>query len=284
MSVKTETSVASPPYSVRDGLVTLDAELLAVREALERTILGWSADIGARSMLFPPLMRSSDLSRFDFFRNFPHLAWVVSPIRQEALNGHCQHEGDLEAVPAADLESGRYVLPSAACYNVYLHFENQRLEEPQYVTTVATCFRHETHYEDLRRLCGFSMREIVCLGTADDVKAHLRRFKERIVQLVERLDLKLKIETATDPFYQPQSSVARLQKLFPQKEEFVYGDSLAIASLNFHRNFFGERCNILQSDGEHAFSGCVAFGLERWFYALLDRYQGDTARILQALD
>jgi hypothetical protein len=60
--------------------------------------------------------------------------------------------------------------------------------------------------------------------------------------------------------------------LFPVKEEFVFGDSLAIASVNFHRNFFGERCAITLPDGGPAFTSCVAFGLERWLAALADHF------------
>ncbi len=130
----------------------------------------------------------------------------------------------------------------------------------------------------------FQMREIVCIGSAEVVKEYLDSFKTLICRFAEEVGLLLSLDFATDPFYQPQSSVARLQKLFPQKEEFVYGDSLAIASLNFHRNFFGERCNIRIADGSHAFTGCVAFGLERWMHALLDRYQQNTGEVLRVLE
>ena len=74
-----------------------------------------------------------------------------------------------------------------------------------------------------------------------------------------------------------------MQKLFPQKEEMVYGRSLAIASLNFHRNFFGERCGIRTADGEPAFTGCVAFGIERWLHALLERFAGDAGAATRAV-
>jgi hypothetical protein len=68
-----------------------------------------------------------------------------------------------------------------------------------------------------------------------------------------------------------------MQKLFPTKEEFLYDGKLAIASVNFHRNFFGERCDIRLPDGSAAFTGCVAFGLERWLSALGDLFTDGTA-------
>ena len=272
-----------PIYQVNRGLATLGPELIAVREALEKRFLGWAAEVGARSMLFPPLIRAADLHRFDYFSNFPHLAVVASRLDGAAIDGHYLQGEPVDAIPAEHMTAGQYVLPSAACYNVYLHLEDAVLAEPCHVTTVANCFRNENSYNELQRLWSFHMREIVCLGSADVVKEYLGSFKQLIRGFVEEIGLLLRLDFATDPFYQPQSSTAKLQKLFPQKEEFVYGDSLAIASLNFHRNFFGERCNIRLADGSHAFTGCVAFGLERWLHALLDRYQQDTEEVLRVL-
>jgi hypothetical protein len=92
----------------------------------------------------------------------------------------------------------------------------------------------------------------------------------------------LETQVATDPFYQPQDGRGVMQKLTPVKEEFVYGATVAIASLNIHRNFFGERCSIRTGDGNLAFTSCVAFGLERWLHALLDRF-GDPSVAIKEL-
>lgn len=276
--------MCNPIYQVGQGLATLGPEMIAVRDALEKRILTWADEIGAQSMLFPPLLRAADLHRFDYFRNFPHLAVVASRLETAAIDAHYSQGGPVDVIPAEHMTATQFVLPSAACYSVYLHLQGAVLEAPRYVTTVATCFRNENSYDELQRLWSFHMREIVCLGTAEAVKEHLRSFKERIHGLAGEIGLRLGTEVASDPFYQPQSSVAKLQKLFPQKEEFVYGGSLAIASLNFHRNFFGERCSIRTADGSPAFTGCVAFGLERWFHALLDHYQQDPKEVVRALE
>jgi hypothetical protein len=75
-------------------------------------------------------------------------------------------------------------------------------------------------------------------------------------------------------------------KLFPVKEEFVFRSTsddpgLAIGSVNFHRNFFGERCEIGLADGSAAFSGCAAFGLERWLAALQATFGPNWDNILE---
>lgn len=273
-------SVSSP---ARDGLATLGPELVHLRTTLEGKFLGWAAERGAQPMLFPPLMRVTDLEKFDYFRNFPHLPLLVASLRPECLHETAERGVAVQAIPSSELTTAAYALPSAACYNIYLHLSGTVLDGPRYVTTVASCFRNEQRYDDLRRLWGFTMREIVCIGTRDEVQDHLRHFKQRVSGFGEALGLGLAIELGEDPFYEPKGARSLMQQLFPQKEEFVYGGSVAIASLNFHRNFFGERCSITTAGGQPAFTGCVAFGLERWLHALSDRFEGDLAAAAAAV-
>lgn len=261
-----------PDLDVREGLATLGPGMVRLRDLLETWWLAWAADCGAAPMLFPPLMRIEDLERFDYFRNFPHLPLLVSHLRPERLADVAKSGLPQGEAETGDLVSAGWALPSAACYNIYLHLAGTDLEAARYVTTVATCFRNEDRYDGLQRLHGFTMREIVCIGTRDEVQDHLRAFKTKVTAFGERLGLGLTVEAGSDPFYQPQSGRAVLQQLFPQKEELLYDGTLAIASFNFHRNFFGERCRIRAADGQPAFSGCVAFGIERWLHALLARY------------
>lgn len=272
-----------PLLNVTNGLATLSHPLVQIRELLEAQFLIWAAECSAAKMLFPPLMAVKDLSNLDYFRNFPHLASVVSHIREENLVNDYAKGDNISAIPNSHLTQSEYVLPSAACYNIYIHLQNTTLSEPRYFTTVATCFRKESEYKGLERLLAFSMREIVCVGHIDVVQAHLASFKERIRNFANQIGLKLEIQIASDPFYEPQGSRALTQKLFPVKEEFVYGNSVAIASVNFHRNFFGERCSIRTADNVACFSGCVAFGIERWLHALLDHFDGDLGNIAKAI-
>ena len=56
--------------------------------------------------------------------------------------------------------------------------------------------------------------------------------------------------------------------------EFRFDDErpLAIASFNDHELFFGEAFGITLAGGAPAWSGCVAFGLERWLLGILAKY------------
>jgi len=272
-----------------DGLATLGPELVEVRTLLEGCFLQWALEIGASNMLFPPLLPIRELDRFDYFRNFPHLATVASQINSKRLDEYLAPACTC-SVPSAHLVDAEYALLSAACYPIYLHFKDTRLDSTKYITTVATCFRNEHEYSGLSRMRGFSMREIVCIGDYAAVVNHLASFKTKVLDFAAELGISLEIETASDPFFQPNGEAekasgarALMAKLFPTKEEFVYGTGLAIASLNFHRNFFGERCNISTSDQASAFTGCIAFGIERWMFALLTSFKDDTCAIVDAI-
>ena len=79
------------------------------------------------------------------------------------------------------------------------------------------------------------MREIVCIGPEETAKSHLLRAKDAVTTLLGELGLDYKIEVATDPFFDKNSGKAKMQRLFPVKEEFVV-NGLAIGSVNYHRN------------------------------------------------
>ena len=82
-------------------------------------------------------------------------------------------------------------------------------------------------------------------------------------------------QPACDPFFNPSKSAKYLaQRLDPVKTEMVVGDDLAIGSVNFHRNYFGEAFGITRA-GDDAFSGCVAFGIDRWIRAFIASFGPD---------
>jgi hypothetical protein len=105
---------------------------------------------------------------------------------------------------------------------------------------------------------------------------------ERTTTLAESLGLAARWEAATDPFFAPTArGQALLQQLKGLKRELVVrlpdGRDLAIASVNDHETYFGERFGIRLPDGGVASTSCVAFGLERWLLALLCTHDTDAA-------
>ena len=265
-------------------LATLTPDLVRLRAALETRFTGWAAESGAAAMLYPPLVPVADLERIDYFRNFPHLALLGAGLNGEAIARYGGAGVSGPAVPAREMTDPVYALPSAACYQVYFDLAGQQLDQPRQVTTVATCFRREEHYDGMRRLLGFSMREIVCVGDRDAVRDHLSSYKKLLTSYFAALGLPVKLAPAADPFFEAgEAGGARalMAQLFPVKEEFLYDGSLAIASINFHRNFIGERCDIRTADGSPAYTGCVAFGIERWISALTTHFQLSNAELCE---
>lgn len=269
-------------YDETDGLATLGPEAAAVLDAVDRLALTWAREAGAGEVLLSPLFRVSDLESVDYFVNFPHLGLATTGLRAELAV--TKERTDRAELGSDLLEPAATMLPSAACYGLYFAVRGRQLPEPVVRTVRQRCFRRETHYQGLQRLNGFSMREIVYLGTADGAREHLEHFRPKVVALLDALGIPTEVATAQDPFYDSRSSRALLQRLDPVKHEFVAYGETAIASLNVHRNFFGERCDIRLPDGSGPIStSCVAFGLERWVWALRRRFGGDLVAAAEAV-
>lgn len=262
-----------------NGLGVLGGSQLKLLRALDavfrRLADGWDAP----EFRYPFLMRCQDLDRFDYYDNFPHLGLSATRLDPERLGAHLAGSArPVDRMPTEVMEPTAFALPSAACYSIYVDLAGQTLPaEGTMRTTVGTCFRNEDHYQGLQRLLGFSMREIVCIGPEDAAKNHLLRAKDAVTALLTELGLDYKLEVATDPFFDKNSGKAKMQKLFPVKEEFVV-NGLAIGSVNYHRNFFGERCSI-QAGDETAHTSCLAFGLERWVHTLSERFGSADAAV-----
>jgi seryl-tRNA synthetase len=260
-----------------NGLGVLDGSQLRLLRAIDAVFLRLAAGWDAAEFRFPFLMRCKDLDTFDYYDNFPHLGLAATRLDPERLGGLLADSArPVDRMPTEVMEPTAFALPSAACYSVYLDLAGSTLPaEGTMRTTVGTCFRNEDHYQGLQRLLGFSMREIVCVGGEEAAKNHLLRAKDAVTALFAELGLDHRLEVATDPFFDKDGGKAKMQRLFPVKEEFVV-DGLAIGSVNYHRNFFGERCAI-QAGDEPAHTSCLAFGLERWVHTLTERFGGAEA-------
>ena len=279
---KTGKFSANDLFSSADGMATLTDRGYLIFQRLESIFLHWASATRAASIRYPALIRVSDLDRLNYFRNFPHLVLCVCGLDMAGHVGHGQRAADITLLHGSELGDAEFCLPPAACYNVYLSLRGQRLLAPRHVTTVGACFRNEDHYDSLRRLRSFTLREIVCVGDGEAVKHHLRTYRGLILEFLKHLGLPFSLEKASDPFFDKDGTAARAARIFPTKEEILFRDQLAIGSLNYHRRFFGERCEIAFGQ-EPAHTGCVGFGIERWIQALAEHFGPDADRIDAAL-
>jgi seryl-tRNA synthetase len=264
------------------GQSAFSGEMLRLFLRLDALFLDWAGECSATLHRFPTFIAAEALGRLDYFRSFPHL--VTVPVSLEPSDENLRDftrgvseapEGEVRLTRTAPI---RDVLTPAACYHFYVHHQGARLDRPLYLTTRANCFRREAHYAPLARQWSFSMRELVCIGTSDEVKAFLRGYREKVSAFTTRVGLNLEWRLATDPFFEPlRNSRFVAQKVDPIKTEMVFGNDLAIGSINFHREHFGSAFDI-QRNGVEASSGCVAFGLERWMLAILTTFGSDESR------
>lgn len=266
---------------MENGQSVLSGQLLSLYRRLDNLFLGWAEDCGAAEFLFPAFISARELAKLDYFRSFPHLITfpVVLDSAEQSLANFAEGEplsesGEVRLTAPAPI---RDALTPAACYHFYAQFQGEALSSARYVTTRAACFRRESHYLPLERQWSFSMREIVCLGTAEEVKDFLAVYRDKVDTFFKSISLAVEWKDATDPFFNPSRNPKYLlQKLDPVKTEMVFDNRLAIGSINFHRNYFGEAFGISR-EGKEAFSGCVAFGIERWIYAFLNQFGADEA-------
>src|SRR5262249_53858518 len=169
----------------------------------------------------------------DYFANFPHL--VTMPVTLESSDENLERfaQGstldDAGNLNLTELAPVRDVFTPAACYHFYIDMQSSSLARAKYVTTRATCIRKEERYLPLQRQWSFSMREMVCVGSAQEVTDFLAEARQRITSFFKDSGLPIKWMDATDPFFKPARNPKYLmQKLDPVKTEMVFGDSLAI--------------------------------------------------------
>jgi len=167
------------------------------------------------------------------------------------------------------------VYPPAACYQCYPRLSEFELAERGLWTCIAVCGRKEEE-TGMGRLRNFYMREIVLLGSSNWVREERGRWMEKISDFARALGLQAEVDSASDPFF--GTDATRGRKLVQQLKELKFemqvrigrpAARLAIASFNLHERFFAKRFGLQLPGGADAYTGCVAFGLERWALALV---------------
>jgi hypothetical protein len=106
---------------------------------------------------------------------------------------------------------------------------------------------------------------------------------DRVLAFARSINMRVELEPATDTFFGGENRGKKLvQQLKQLKCELsapvnAKGTPLAISSFNLHETFFSHRFGFRLADGLDAYSGCVAFGLERWALALAMQLGPDVA-------
>ena len=266
-------------WDVSPGLIGLRGDVLSLLESIEDAIIAIARDERADEWRVPPGIPLATLARADYFRSFPQWLTAASHLSADERDLHRVATADDPAAEArASLAPADSALLPAVCYHCYARFAGSVIDDRAVVTAQQLCWRHEgDRLAALERGWAFSMREIVCIGSARDVDEFLARGRTRAVRLAVKLGLAAGVVEAEDPFFAPTARGKRLlQRVKGLKRELVLplggGRTVAAASINDHETFFGAAFDISLADGGWASSGCVAFGLERWLLAVLAAY------------
>lgn len=233
---------------------------LARFEALDRQFVEWARAWGASEAQFSALISRALLEQAEYPQAFPHLllsaCGCVDPM-----------QGKATLLDAGNLKPSGWLLSPAVCYHAYPQWAGQTLSAPQVLTARGRCFRHEAEFVPGRRQLEFEMREIVLCGASDWIDSRAAEARTRIEALAAAAGFSGTWETAEDPFFLPTAQgKAFIQRLQETKKEFIVRrpTPLAVASINRHGTFFGERFQIRLPGGEPAHTACIAFGLDRW--------------------
>jgi len=162
--------------------------------------------------------------------------------------------------------------------------EGWELPGPRCITAVLACHRFEgANHTTMTRLRAFSMREVVFIGTPQFVISSRAKSEELIIQWAKDWELGCSFETANDMFFTKDYSVkASFQRQQQAKKELLLWlpfekKAISVFSSNFHAMSFGKAFNISIA-GKSATTGCIAWGLERWVYAILSQFGFDVEK------
>ncbi|MGW1433152.1 hypothetical protein ACWD6K_31595 [Streptomyces sp. NPDC002431] len=277
-----------------EGQMALGEPVLSLMDHLDAEIRTIALDdFDAHEFRYPTLMTAPALHRTGYFESFPQLLMLVSRLHGDADTYRAFLDtlasggsGDLVAALRDHTGDTDHVLPPTMCFHTYHQYADGPPPAPNtVVTSRGKAFRYESRYwRSLERLWDFTIREIVFLGTPEFVLASRARLMERAYALMESLGLGGRCEVAGDPFFLNESAAVRAwsQRLLETKYELRLPledeRDVAVASFNYHEQFFGKSFGIRDAGGRPVFTGCTGFGLERLTYAFLCRHGADPAR------
>jgi seryl-tRNA synthetase len=267
------------------GLWALTGPVARLLQVMDEDFRCIALGFGAAEARYPGLLSLDFLNRIGYFGSFPQYTTFAFHLQPD-VDRLDSFMSAMEARPAevenasGEMSPSSMILAPAVCYHLYhLLADRQISDEGIKVTAVGNCYRWESsNFSYLRRLWEFSMRELVIVGPKDLVLDIRERAMQATLEYCEKLGLQAWIENANDPFFSPDAGTkSAYQRGYGMKWELrlpynASGESVAAASFNNMQRTFGESCAITFANGQTAFSGCIAWGLERWAYAFLAQH------------
>jgi seryl-tRNA synthetase len=247
-----------------------------VRAQVDAVVTRMSARDEPETPRFPPLIPKRTLEKAGYLRSFPQLAGAVfSFCGSDRAALELAELADRNGDWSIHLETTELVLVPAACYPAYPAIALRgRLPRGGVTLDLGGCyvFRHEPS-ADPARMQMFHQRELVRIGEAEEVLAWREVWLDRAQRIFEQTGLNATFDLASDGFFGRKGKLLansqREQRLkFEARVPIALPEPTAVASFNFHQDYFGSAFEIRLHDGRIAHSACVGFGLERITLAL----------------
>jgi seryl-tRNA synthetase len=218
------------------------------------------------------------LEKVHYLDNFPDLCGAVCSFQGNERQARELSETVNSGKPWGDkLSMTQVVLSPAACYALYPTLTGTVPQGGRLVTMMNWAFRHEPSREPTR-MQSFRVREHVRIGELDEVLAWRDMWLDRGIEILRSLQLDATPDIASDPFFGRGGKImAAAQKDAKLKYEVLVpvnspDKPTAVCSFNFHNQHFGSTFNIRNRSGEHAYTACLGFGMERVTMALFKRH------------
>jgi hypothetical protein len=207
----------------------------------------------------PSLIQGKTLKELGYFGNFQGHLTCAAP--------HCHK---LENVDLG-VDDSFYLTP-AVCLPLYPGIKPFTEVPNISFAMLGTAYRYENGNWDPMRAWEFLVREIVFIGSEQYVTDCLGHIENEIERFCEKNGIKIQIENSDDYFTAQDRKTMILKKLqrnLGTKREAIWEDAsgkkTSLASFNFHKSHFSKTFG-WDNNGEIV-SGCVGFGLERWYNA-----------------
>ena len=261
------------------GVYGLSGLFENIVEAFERYITRKGSNLNPEVFRFPPIINRQSYLATDHIETFPDLMGSVHSFmgKEKEHIQMVQKKQDGEDW-TQDLKPTGVMMVPAACYPLYPTAANTVLPTEGRIVDLRTfVFRHEPS-PDPARMQIFRQREYVRLGTPEQAHAHRDYWIKTAEEMLLSVGLDVSVVVANDPFFGRGGRVmAATQKEQELKFEIVAPIAseeklTAIASSNYHLDYFGHKFNIRTNDGNEAHTACVGFGLERITLALLKKH------------
>jgi hypothetical protein len=263
------------------------ARLMALIDAKAQDEFGGRFE--AELEIYPSTIRSETLDRCNHFTSFPEHMDFVAHLKQDldvlnAFSNACRDDKWSPVLHNGNMAQPDLAVSPSCCYHCYEGMESWQLEAPRCATAVVACHRYEgANHATMTRLRAFTMREIVFIGQPRFVIECRAKAEEMMIQWAKDWELACSFETANDMFFTKDYSIkASFQRQQQAKKELLLripneNKSISVFSSNFHAMSFGKAFNI-SIGGRPATTGCIAWGLERWVYAIFSQFGFDVRK------